>query len=156
DLRREEPAKVAGATGRHVLDVDAADRALLELDRMARSNQARGELADIRLVADQRDARLARVLFQVGDQRGVAGARRERLDVDERRTRRQPAGDDFGRLARANERAGEHDVERDAEARQAACGLAHARHALFGQRTLLVVGPRVTAFLREAVADQIK
>ena len=90
------------------------------------------------------------------DQRGEAGAGRERLDVDERRTRSDTAGDDFRRLPRADQRAREHDVEHDAQARQAARRLPHARHAVVGQRALLIVRPRVAPFFGDAVADQIE
>ena len=72
--------RVAGAGRRQRVDVDAADRALLELDRVPRADEPRGELADARLVADERDARLARVLLEIGDDRRVAAAGRQRVD----------------------------------------------------------------------------
>ena len=59
--------------------------ALLELDRMARADQPGGELAEPRLVADQRDAALARVLLEIGEHRRVAAAGRQRIDVDDAR-----------------------------------------------------------------------
>src|SRR5207253_5579177 len=84
--------------------VDARDRALLELDRVARSDQPRGELADARLVSDERDARLARVLLQIGDDGGEGAAGGERIDVDDRRLRMKTAAEDLRGLPRAHER----------------------------------------------------
>src|SRR5207247_3412157 len=93
-----------------LFDVDSADGALLELDRVARTNQARGQLADAGLVADQRDACLARVLLEVGDQGGVGAFRGKRIDADDRRTRVERRGDDVRGLASADERAGQDHV----------------------------------------------
>ena len=58
---RNEPAQLTGALRREHVEVDAADAALLELERHARADQPRGQLADVRLVPDERDAPLAHV-----------------------------------------------------------------------------------------------
>ena len=81
--QRSWPSALGGKT----VEVDAADRALLELDRRARADQPRRELADVRLVADQRDARLAGMLGDFLHHRGRRAGGRQRIAVTDRRLR---------------------------------------------------------------------
>src|SRR5688572_21750035 len=62
DARCEEPAKLTRACGRQRGNVDAAYRALFEVDRSARPNQAAGQLTNARLVTDERNAMAAMLL----------------------------------------------------------------------------------------------
>ena len=56
--------------------------ALLELERRARADQPRRQLAEVRLVADQRDARLlAHVLAELLDHRRRGPGGRQRVAV---------------------------------------------------------------------------
>src|SRR5262245_32716344 len=75
EARGHEPAEIAWTARRDLVEIHACDRTLLELDRMTRSDQPGGELADSRLVPDERDARrLPHVLFEVGHECRVRGA----------------------------------------------------------------------------------
>src|SRR6185503_2787277 len=85
DLRGEEPAQRAGPLGRQHVEVDAADAALLELERRARSDQLGRQLAEIRLVADERHARLAHVPGDLLDHRRRRAGRRQRVGGHHRR-----------------------------------------------------------------------
>src|SRR5215471_7137255 len=71
-LGRDQPAECAGAGRRQRIDVDAADRTLLELNRLARADQLRRELPDSRFVPDEREACPPRVLLQLGHDSLVA------------------------------------------------------------------------------------
>ena len=106
-------------------------------------------------MADESNPRLARVLFKIAGQRPIRPGRGQRVDMQDRGTGIESGGDDFRRLARADERAAEDDIDGDTEAREPAHRLAHARHAFFGQRTLRIVRPRVAALLGDGVADEI-
>src|SRR5262249_48912053 len=119
-LGREEPAQLSGAYRRDFVDIDSADSALLELERMARSDQPGAQFANTRLVSNQRDARLAAVFLEVGQQRRVTFPGCERLDSDDRRPRVECGRDDIRRLTRANQRARQYDVDPDVEPRQTA------------------------------------
>ena len=66
-----------GTAQRQRVEVDPADRTLLELDGALGADQPGGELPQVGLVADARDVRSPRVLRQVGEKRRV-GARRVR------------------------------------------------------------------------------
>ena len=67
-------------------------RALLELDRAARAAAARRQLAQVGLVADQRDAPVAlRVRLDRFEDRLVPAARRQRFDFRDRGLRLKPA-----------------------------------------------------------------
>ena len=118
DPRRQEPAQRAGTGRWNRLDVDAADRALLELAAGDASRPAGGQLANARLVAHERDA-LRRECFS----RSVitactlpSGASESMITSGGRRV--EGGGDDLGGLARADQRAGEHDVERRPQTRR--------------------------------------
>ena len=62
-IQRRSPGPAGGSSSTSMRQTAP----FLELDRMARADQARRELADARLVADERDARLARVLLEIGE-----------------------------------------------------------------------------------------
>src|SRR5262245_61913567 len=136
EFRRQEPPQLAWALRRQLVDVDPADRTLLELDAMARADEPRGQLADAGFVPDDRDVRFSRVLLEVGEERGMRAARRERFDGDDRRPRIETGGDDLRGLPGAHQRAGENDVDGDVEAREAADRLAQPRHPVFAERPL--------------------
>ena len=80
-LRADEPDQRSGALRRHALDVNTADAALLERHRTARANQVRGELAKLRLLADERDAALFGRLGELRHDvlRRMSGARASRI-----------------------------------------------------------------------------
>src|SRR5439155_22945361 len=80
DLRRQQPAQIAGSARRDLVDIDAAHRAFLELDLVAGSDQARGELPDGWLMSDEPDAGLARMFFEVDDHCGIGPVGSQRLD----------------------------------------------------------------------------
>jgi hypothetical protein len=114
----------------------------------ARSDQARRQLADAGLVADERDARLARVLLEIGDERRERAARRERLAVDDRRMSFEPRRQDSRRSAARARAARQDDVERDAQALQPARRFLHGGDAVGRQRPLVSSGhlsPRSSA-----------
>ena len=73
--RRQEPAQAPGPFGREHLEVDPADRALLELERHARTDQSRRELAHVRLVPDDGDARFAHMFGELLEHRGRCAGR---------------------------------------------------------------------------------
>ncbi len=52
-IQRRSPGPLGGSSSTSI----AADRALLELERMTRADETRGELADARFVTDERNAR---------------------------------------------------------------------------------------------------
>ena len=54
------------------------------------------------------------------------------------------------------EGTGQHDVERHAQPFECSRTLSQRSDALAGQRTFRVIGPRVSALLGEAVADQVQ
>src|SRR5262249_17913979 len=55
-LRSREPDQRSGALRGQAFDVNPTNAALLERHRTARTNQMRGELTEIRFVADERDS----------------------------------------------------------------------------------------------------
>src|SRR5579862_3221700 len=59
--RRQEPADRARAPWLGQVDVDPADRALIEQQRLRQAGEMRGECADARLMADERDVIAARL-----------------------------------------------------------------------------------------------
>src|SRR5262245_50031163 len=123
---------------------------------MTRADEARGELADAGFVPDDRDARAPRLLLEVRDDFLERAFRPERLRGDDRRPGIHRGGHDLRRLLRADERARDDDVERDAEATDAARRLAHARRAVRAQGSLGVVRPGVAAFFGHGVADDVQ
>ena len=52
-----EPDQRPAPFGRQHVEIDPADAALLEFERRARADEMRGQLAQIRLVPDERDVR---------------------------------------------------------------------------------------------------
>src|SRR5437764_8380878 len=141
DLRREEPAEIAGAGRGQPFDVDAADGAFLEGYRMPRADEAGGQLADPWFVTDERDALALRVLLELGQDGGDGSPGRQRFGRHDVRMRIETGGDNLGRLPRADEGAGDDHVDDDAEELQRAGGLAQLRHPILRQRPLRVVGP---------------
>src|SRR5207248_1335255 len=97
-LRRKEPPQVARARLRQALDINPADRAFLERNRMARADQARRELADPRLVTHEGNAAALRVLFEIRQHRRYAAARRQRVGGGDMRLRIKTGSDDLGGL----------------------------------------------------------
>src|SRR5690349_8709893 len=69
EARGQEPAQIARRGWRQRVDVDAADAAFLEFDRVAGADETSGELADAWLVTDQRDAAPAVVLLEIVEHR---------------------------------------------------------------------------------------
>src|SRR5690349_9789128 len=65
------PDQFSALAGRKAGDVDAADAALLELDRLFSAHEPRSELAEVRLVTDERD--VLRVLEAGERERHVLG-----------------------------------------------------------------------------------
>ena len=143
-----------GSCRRQRRHVDSADRALLEFQRSAQPDQPAGQLADTRLVTDQRDVVAAMLLRQLLDD-GVVRRRpapatpcsRSAADCGSR-------GDDLGGLPRAHERARQDHVEGDVERDERLCFLAQLLHALVGERPLGVVGIILSALGGNAMADQ--
>ena len=74
---------------------------------MTGPDQARCELVDAGLVADQRDVATLVMFLEFGEHRLIPAAWNESLDVDQWRMRIEGAGDNFRRLPRTDERAGE-------------------------------------------------
>ena len=70
---------------RNRIDVDSADGALLERDRTPGSGKASRELADVRFVPHERDARAARVLVQIAEHVVVGAFRCKRIGDDDGR-----------------------------------------------------------------------
>src|SRR5688572_5749148 len=88
--RRQHPAQGPGTTWRGAVDFNQAHRALLELDVAARAKEARRQLPEIRLVADEGQPPVAlRMRLDGFDDGLVAAAGRERFDFGERRFRLQ-------------------------------------------------------------------
>ena len=96
--------------------------------RMPRSFD--GEVTDVRLVADQRDAGPLGDTRRFGNHRGVPAAGRERVEGLHARPAGKPVGEDVGGLPAANERARQHEVDLHAERRQTRHGLAELRRAV--------------------------
>ena len=108
------------------------------------------------LVTDDGDAPAAQVLFQFRQDGRLRATGRERVDVDDGGPRIEGRGDDLRRLTGPDQRACQDDVDGDTEARERARGFAQSRGTVFSQRPLGVVGPRVSASLGDAVANQIQ
>ena len=84
----------AGSRRRQRADIDAADRSLLELERVAQTDEFGGELADARLMPDQPDAGLAGVFFELREHGLLRAARRQGVDRDDGRRRLERRRDD--------------------------------------------------------------
>ncbi len=80
-FRRDEPAERALALRREDREIDPADRALLERERHFGADQVRGQLAHVRLVADERDARLPHVLAELLHDGRRGARRRQRIGI---------------------------------------------------------------------------
>lgn len=154
--RREEPTQSPWPGGRKRLDVDAAHRSLFQLDRFLRTDQARGELAQVGFVSDQRDAVAARVLRELVDDGSVCPARGERVDSDDIRMTRERGRNDVGSLFGTKERTGEHDIECDIEFHEAISRLSQTLDALGGQRTLRIVGILRAALSGDSMPDYVE
>jgi len=118
EARRQEGNEAARAFRREHRDVDAADAALLELQRAACADQPRRQLAKIRLVPDQRHRTLVRVPGQFLDH-GVGGAARgEGVGQQDVRFRLERVGDDLGGLTGPHQRTRNDDAGAHADGLQ--------------------------------------
>ena len=109
--QRSCPMPLGGNTSKSIRQIAP----FLNASGVARADQARGQLADVRLVPDQRDAPLAHVLAELlDDGRGRAG-RRERVARRDRRLRLQRFREDVGGLSGPDQRAGDDLIEADVE-----------------------------------------
>ena len=103
--------------------------------------QPRRQLADARLVADDRDLLPPmRLLRQLVDDRVVRAAGRQRRRVDDRRRLAKRRRQRFGRLPRAHQRAGQNDVEGHVQRDQRLPFALQPLDAAARQRALRVVG----------------
>ena len=122
---------------------------------MTRADEAGRQLANSRLVADERDALTLRMLLEIRQHRRDASPGSQRFGRHEVRMGVQTAGEDLGGLPRAHERARDNHVEHNVEPFQRARELAQLRHPVSGQRALRVVGPRVTPLFGLAMTNEI-
>ncbi len=118
--------------------------------------EAASEFADARLMADDGDVPPAHVFLQFRQDARLRATGRERVDVDYGGPGIEARGDNLRRLTGPDERARQDDVDGHTEARQRARGFAKSRRAVFSQRPLGVVRPRVSASLGNAMANQIQ
>src|SRR5688572_16751205 len=98
DARRHEPAELTERFRRQRVEVDPTDCPLLELDRRPRADQPRRQLADVRLVPDQRDACLARMPGDLLHHRGWRPGWRQGVTMDDGRLAFKVPGEDLGGL----------------------------------------------------------
>ncbi len=118
DLRLEVEHETARGGSRDSLEVDPAQPSLAELDgeqRRRRQQELSGQAREVRLVPDQHDRLEPAGRNQAGQRRGGRPAGRERRAHTDGRLRTQRRGDYPRGLARPQERAGEHQVERETE-----------------------------------------
>ena len=97
--------------GREAGDVDAADAALLERQRPPRADQVRGQLAEIGLVADERDAPPLRRPSPAAPSPSPADARARARRAASRSAAVDAGREQIGGLPGAHQRAGEDLVD---------------------------------------------
>jgi hypothetical protein len=148
--------KAAGPSRRERCDIHARSRAFLEFQRMARTDQSRGQRADARLVPHQRYAAPAGLFPQLLDNSRVGPAGRERLGYDNGGVRVEATGNDLGRLFGANERTRQHDIEVHPNTHEAGSDLPKPSNTLVRQGPLGIIRPRFAAFSRNSVANEVE
>src|SRR5215204_4042284 len=79
DLRRDEPSQGTGPFRWKDLEVDSADRTLLELDCRACTDQARGQFTKVRLMANECDPRPSHVFPEFLEHSAWRAGRRKRV-----------------------------------------------------------------------------
>ena len=153
DLRRQPRVQPAGSGRRRQDgDVDAGDAALLELGRRLEPHEQRRQLAESRLVADQRQAGDAPFGLQRAQHVARLDARLQGLQLHDLRLLRERRRQQVGGLPGPRERAGQDQVRPRVD-RDEAAGLAPPPlGALRGQRPLRVVRPGRAALLGDGVA----
>ncbi len=107
-------------------------------------------------MADERDPRLARVLHHLLDDGRERARGSEAVAAGDRRLRREMLRKDVRRLLRADQRAGDDVVERDAQRLERSRLFAQRRNPFRGERTLRVVRIVIAAFGGDAVPDQVE
>ena len=112
---RLKPLQLAETFRRQHIEIDAADRPFLNWIGGSGADEAGGQFADIRLVTDERDARLARVPASLLHDGGGCSGRSQRVAGDHLRLAAQRLCNNLGGLLGSDERAGDDDVERHVE-----------------------------------------
>jgi hypothetical protein len=120
---------------------------------MTRTDQARGQRADGRLVPHEGNAAPAGLFPQLLDNSGVGPAGRECLGHDKGGMRVEASGNDLGRLFGANQRTRQHDIEAHPDAHETGSYLPKPSNTVVSKGPLGIIRPCVAAFSRNSVAN---
>lgn len=148
----------AGAARRGAVELDERDATLLEVQDASRAKQSRAKVSEVRLVTDQRQSPLPtpRVLRDGLHDVRCTSARRKPFKCFYRRFARQTGCQELGRFARADEGAGDDEIDRHVQLAKPGDRLAKPRNARWRQRSQPIVGIRRSALGCNGMSHEIK